>query len=763
MVADAMSMDTKKPKIVRLPQPGEVIDGRYRLAETFASGGMGVIMRAEQLRTGRDVAVKLLHPHIASRPDFAARFMREVKVATLFDHPHIVRVYDVGETKAGGLYLVMELLEGEELKDIINREAPLTTGRVMDLGMQILDGLGEAHSREVVHRDLKPANVFVTTDRRDNETVKLLDFGIAKLVNSGDMQVTATGSFTGTPSYMAPEAMFEVEGINKKAADVYATGLVFLEMLTGRRVFEGKVLAQTLLQHLKRPVLIPQVIAETPLGEVLRRATAKHPDDRYADGDEMFNAMEKACRATPRDIRLSPGQIPGPAPETSPSLLDRLGQQEPEQSLAMLREIPQSEVVASVARRSSRAGLSMPVDTPTDSPSTAEALSPSRSEQANVESTMEISAEHIVTIRDEGSADSVEDFEVGPTQVSKPDGIAAFVAPGRKSTDPGGSQIQVDDDFDNEPTRVERPQAGQVDDRDFGFESTRVELPSKNPDDIEAHDVVDSEVFELDVVHDDPVEPDSDADTPAVPEKSSTSEFVGEDLEDPTLRTTIDADFGQEQPNEPAQIDEPSSPVQSRVGEGTQLFGISSKNVIIIGTALSVIFLGSLSFAALLIFGGDDDDEVVEDVDSAVTEVEEDERREEEASVRHKEAEEEVEEKEDDTDIDEEEEMVMVFVDIESDPSGATVFADDEEVGTTPLNLQYSVEDRPETLRFEKEGYEEESVEWSEEETELSVVLEEIVEEAPSPAPAPPPSPVVTEEEESAPDIDSVINEHLFR
>lgn len=144
-------MSGPQDKQIRLPEPGEIIDGRYRLGAIFARGGMGVIMRAEQLQAGREVAIKFLHPHVAAKGNVAARFKREVQVTTLFDHPSIVRVYDVGESEKGVLYLVMELLEGEELKDISRREGPMSAGRAVDITLQMLDGIAEAHSRDVVH------------------------------------------------------------------------------------------------------------------------------------------------------------------------------------------------------------------------------------------------------------------------------------------------------------------------------------------------------------------------------------------------------------------------------------------------------------------------------------------------------------------------------------------------------------------------------------------------------------------------------------
>ena len=339
-------MGSDEIHIAQLPRPGDILENRYRLGKPFASGGMGVIMRAEQLRTGRDVAVKLLHPHIAAQKGFADRFKREVRVATLFDHQHIMRVYDVGQTPEGVLYLVMEYLEGEELKTLIEREAPLSVGRAGDIALQMLDGLAEAHSMNVVHRDFKPSNVFILETRRGDDHIKLLDFGIAKVINSQQPEITTTGEITGTPSYMAPETLLKKGQRDKKVVDVYGAGLVLLEMLTGKKSFQGEDITQTLLMQLKKPVLIPEPIEPTMLGTVVKRSTAKHPGDRYQNADEMFEALELALKQVPLDLTLEAEQIPGQAPNTSPSLLEEIASQDSDASLEMLRRAPQHESYA---------------------------------------------------------------------------------------------------------------------------------------------------------------------------------------------------------------------------------------------------------------------------------------------------------------------------------------------------------------------------------------------------------------------------------
>ncbi len=397
----------KKPTIARLPHPGDVIDGRYRLGEALASGGMGIIMKAEQIRTGREVAIKLLHPHIASQSNFAARFKREANVATLFDHRAIVRVYDVGETNAGVLYLVMELLQGVELKEIIAKEAPLPARRVVDIGLQMLDGLAEAHSQGVVHRDVKPSNVFICTTRRGEDEVKLLDFGVAKLVNSAQSQVTATGSITGTPSYIAPEVMVDTKDGDRKTADIYAAGLVILEMLTGFKVFEGNGMAQTLLLHLKKPVQIPEPIARLELGAVIRKATAKHPDDRYPDADAMYLALRQAQASVPQGLVLKKSERTNSATEVSTSLLEQIHSTGERPSLDILRQFPQHESVPA------RGGLP---DLPNSSARNNKGLS--------------------AALEDEW-----EDFDAGPTQIVGTGNSAA----NRTPSSPGGDLSEAMD------------------------------------------------------------------------------------------------------------------------------------------------------------------------------------------------------------------------------------------------------------------------------------------------------------------------------
>ncbi|WP_168210464.1 serine/threonine-protein kinase [Persicimonas caeni] len=290
-----------------MPRVGDVLEGRYEIRQVLATGGMGVILRAKHLRMGREVAIKILHPHIAQEDHVVARFEREVRLAQMLNHPNTIRLYDFGEAENGLIYVVMELLEGADLKEVIAQEGPLPLGRAVEVTMQVLDGLGEAHEQDFVHRDLKPSNIFLTQDRRGQDQVKILDFGIAKSLEEGGSDLTATGSICGTAAYVAPEYLHDPTP--QKAADVYAVGLILLEMLTGRRAFSGTTTAQTLMMQMQRHVQVPRRIAATPLGEVILRATHKEPAQRYQNADQMFEALEAIVDRLPADLRLRPTQV----------------------------------------------------------------------------------------------------------------------------------------------------------------------------------------------------------------------------------------------------------------------------------------------------------------------------------------------------------------------------------------------------------------------------------------------------------------------
>jgi eukaryotic-like serine/threonine-protein kinase len=244
---------------------------------------------AEDLQLGRKVALKLLHRRFAEDQDFVERFRREASAAAGLQHPNVVSVYDRGEWD-GTYYIAMEYLEGETLKDLIVREAPLETERAIDFIIQVLRAARFAHKRGIIHRDLKPHNVMVDAEGR----AKVTDFGIAR---AGASDMTETGSILGTAQYLSPE---QAQGhVVTGASDIYAIGIILYEMVTGHVPFDGDSAVSIALKQVSEPPVPPTHLnpAVSPeLEQVIGRALEKEPTARYADADEFIAALE-AVRA----------------------------------------------------------------------------------------------------------------------------------------------------------------------------------------------------------------------------------------------------------------------------------------------------------------------------------------------------------------------------------------------------------------------------------------------------------------------------------
>jgi serine/threonine-protein kinase len=272
------------------------LDGRYRLESEIGAGGLGVVYRATHEKLAKLVAIKLLHAHCGENAVMRGRFEREAKTLASLDHPNIVAVTDFGFADDAP-YLVMELLEGETLAGRLSHGA-LAQTEAATLSLALLRALAFVHARGLVHRDVKPCNVFLQRLPDGSERLKVLDFGLAKLTaafeDSSDPTLTRAGSIVGTPAYMSPEqASGEVADAR---SDVYAAGVIVLQMLAGRQPFLGDAIDQ-LRSHLMADVpklseLCPTRVASPALEAFIERAMAKRREERFENAAEMLSALE---------------------------------------------------------------------------------------------------------------------------------------------------------------------------------------------------------------------------------------------------------------------------------------------------------------------------------------------------------------------------------------------------------------------------------------------------------------------------------------
>ena len=289
MPEDEAGESLPRRSVARTPV-GQALGGRYEVEEEIGFGAFSVTYRGRDLRLGRTVAVKVLRQTYALNPTSVQRFEREARAAASVSQGNVVDVYDFGR-HGDLLYLVMQFIEGEDLKKLIEREGPLPPRQAAGITLQVLAGLTAIHRAGIIHRDIKPHNVMIGRDG----VARVADFGIAQVAE--DVGLTTAGTSVGTASYMAPEQA-QVEPLTS-ATDLYAVGIVLYEMLTGRLPFEAPTTVALMLAHIQTPPVPPTVRAPDQgiapeLDAVVLRALAKRPDDRFADAPAMASALGAA-------------------------------------------------------------------------------------------------------------------------------------------------------------------------------------------------------------------------------------------------------------------------------------------------------------------------------------------------------------------------------------------------------------------------------------------------------------------------------------
>lgn len=281
---------------------GTVLADRYLVHERLGEGGMGEVYLAEHIRIKRKVAVKLMRAWMVGDPVAVSRFHREAENASQISHPNVAQVYDFGETADGMIYLAMEFVPGEPLSAILAREGRLNAVRAAEIVRQTADALVAAHGMGILHRDLKPDNIMIARSRAGTDIVKLVDFGIARVMNRGTQQFTSTGMIVGTPDYMSPEQLAG-EALDERS-DLYALALIAFQLLTGEGAFKGGSSNDALLARLMGA---PRTLAEARPGvawpaslqAAFDTALAPEPGKRYADALEFAAELDGAVARMP--------------------------------------------------------------------------------------------------------------------------------------------------------------------------------------------------------------------------------------------------------------------------------------------------------------------------------------------------------------------------------------------------------------------------------------------------------------------------------
>ena len=284
---------------------GEIIDGRYQLTRVVGSGGMATIYAAIDLRLDRQVAVKIMHSHLAQDEQFVSRFIREAKAAASLSHPNIVAVLDQGWNQGGApcVFIVMELIEGATLRDYIIEQGALSTERALSIITPVASALAAAHKLGIVHRDIKPENILVSKEGR----IKIADFGLARGALLGNTMTAESSVILGSVSYLSPEQV--QRGVADARSDIYSLGIVLFEILTGQKPYQGEDPVQVAIKHVNERVPAPSTLKpglSIEIDQLVLSATDIDPDKRPRDAVVMLEKLrELSEKLDPRKRQLS--------------------------------------------------------------------------------------------------------------------------------------------------------------------------------------------------------------------------------------------------------------------------------------------------------------------------------------------------------------------------------------------------------------------------------------------------------------------------
>ncbi len=318
-------MDPDLEQTTGAPRKGEVIANKYAVDRVLAQGGMGVVVLARHVQLGQHVALKFLLPDAVKEPGLVQRFIREARASVELQGEHAVKVSDVGTLDSGAPYMVMEYLRGNDLREEIDR-GPVTVANAVDYVLQACEAIAEAHARGIIHRDLKPSNLFLTKRPDGSPLVKVLDFGISKILRDAESKamqqdLTSTSTVLGSPLYMSPEQVRSSKHVDARS-DIWALGIVLYELLSGTTPFEAETVPATSAKIVAdeprrigalRPDLPPELEA------AVMRCLEKKPEDRFASVADLVRSLlpcapDKSRASAERAMRISRDSLSGVEP-----------------------------------------------------------------------------------------------------------------------------------------------------------------------------------------------------------------------------------------------------------------------------------------------------------------------------------------------------------------------------------------------------------------------------------------------------------------